>query len=383
VVIDQRDVLVVTDEVGGEAVVHLSGPDDDGVLTHALIDGRPSLWCDADGTAVTETYNRRPRHPGAMSVQTLLFDGVEPSDLDGLDDVATFTVAGEYDSDAALRADLDRFDAIVVLTREIDAELLDAAESLSLIAKRGVGVDNVDIEAATERGVLVCNTPGANARAVAEHALSLLLAVRHRVLAADRHTRAGGWNPASFETSELGGDVLGAYGAGNTGRTLARLADGIGMDVITYDPYVDADSLPAGASLVDSPAELFKRADTVSVHVPLTDETWGAVGAEELAALGLDGILINTARGGVVNEDALVSALETETIAGAGLDVYETEPPVKDHPLFEFDQVVVTPHVAGATVEANAEKYCMTAENIRRVSDGEVPETALNPGAVR
>ena len=318
-----------------------------------------------------------------MSVQVLLFDGVEPSDLEAIEDVATFTAASEYDSEVALRADIDRFDAVVVLNREIGAELLEAADSLSIVAKRGVGVDNVDIEAATEHGVLVCNTPGANARAVAEHALSLLLAVRHRVLLADRQTRAGDWNPERFETSELGGDVLGTFGAGNTGRTLARLAEGIGMDVLAYDPYVDADALPVGVSLVDSPATLFDRADAVSVHVPLTEETRGAVGAAELDALGPHGILLNTARGGVVDEDALVTALEDGTIAGAGLDVYESEPPAKDHPVFGFDEVVVTPHVAGATVEANAEKYRVTGENIRQVMAGEVPETALNPEAVR
>lgn len=378
-VVDQCDVLVVTDEVGGEAMAHLPGPDDrDGVLSHVPYNGGPPLWCDP-----AESYNRPAPDSIAMSVQVLLFDGVEPSDLEAIADVATFTVASEYDSETALRADVDRFDAVVVLTREIDAELLAAADSLSIVAKRGVGVDNVDIEAATERGVLVCNTPGANARAVAEHALSLLLAVRHRVLAADRHTRAGDWDSGRFETSELGGDILGMFGAGNTGRTLARFADCIGMDVLAYDPYVEADALPAGVSLVDSPASLFERADAVSVHVPLTEETEGAVGADELEALGAEGILLNTARGGVVDEDTLVSALEDGTIAGADLDVYETEPPAEDHSLFGLDEVVVTPHVAGATVEANAEKYRVTGSNIRQVVAGDVPETALNPEAVK
>lgn len=317
-----------------------------------------------------------------MTRTVLLLDEVEPPNLKAIEDVVTLVSSGEYDSEAAMRTDIERFDALVVLTYEVDEQLLEAADSLSLVAKRGVGVDNVDIPAATERGILVCNTPGANARAVAEHALSLLLAVRHRVLSADRHTREGGWDRERFETAELGGDVLGTFGAGNTGRTLARLADGIGMDVVTYDPYVDESALPEGAAMVDSPSELFERADAVSVHVPLTDETEGAVGADELAALGSDGILLNTARGAVVDEDALVAVLEAETIAGAGLDVYATEPPAEDHPVFGMDTVVVTPHVAGATVEANAEKYRVTGENIRQVMAGDVPATALNPEAV-
>jgi phosphoglycerate dehydrogenase-like enzyme len=311
----------------------------------------------------------------------LLLDEAEPPNLAAIEDVATLVSSGEYDSEAAMRADIDRFDAVVVLSHEIDEELLNG-DSLSLVAKRGVGVDNVDIPAATDRGILVCNTPGANARAVAEHALSLLTAVRHRVLSADRHTRGGGWDRERFETSELGGDVLGTLGAGNTGRTLASLADGIGMDVVTYDPYVDESVLPEGAAMVDSPDELFERSDAVSVHVPLTDETEGAVGADELRSLGSEGILLNTARGEIVDADALVAALEAETSAGAGLDAYATEPPAEDHPLFGMDNVVVTPHVAGATVEANAEKYRVTGESIRQVMAGEVPETALNPEAV-
>jgi phosphoglycerate dehydrogenase-like enzyme len=233
----------------------------------------------------------------------LLLDGIGPADLAAIDDIATLVSSGAYDLETALRADVGRFDAIVVTTSEIDADLVEAADSLSVIAKRGVGVDNVDVAAATERGVLVCNTPGANARAVAEHALALLLSVRHRVVLADRETRRGRWDRSRFETSELGGDVVGTLGAGNAGRAFARLADGIGTDVVTYDPYVDEAALPEAVTTVDTAAALFERADAASVHVPLTDETRHAVGPAELERLGPDGILINTARGGVVDED--------------------------------------------------------------------------------
>lgn len=316
---------------------------------------------------------------GAKSV--LLLDGVEPSDLPDLADEATLVPESHYDSRAELENDLSRFDAVVVLTSEIDETFLTAADSLSVVAKRGVGVDNVDVGAATERGVLVCNTPGANARAVAEHALGLLVAVRHRIALADRSTRAGEWDRDRFETSELGGDRLGLFGAGDTGQTLARLAEGIGMTVLAYDPYVDASALPDGAEMVSSPEALFDRADAVSVHVPLTDETRRAVGAGELDRLSPDGILVNTARGGVVDEDALVRAVESGAVAGAGLDVFQREPPAADHPLFDADTVVLTPHVAGATVEANAAKYDQTARNVSQVFAGTVPDTALNPAA--
>ncbi|WP_394324682.1 NAD(P)-dependent oxidoreductase [Halarchaeum acidiphilum] len=262
------------------------------------------------------------------------------------------------------------------------ADLLDAASSLSVVAKHGAGVDNIDIPAATRNGVLVANTPGANARSVAEHAVALLLAVKRRVPQAHDATRAGEWRRHDFRGHEQSGRTLGLLGAGNAGRDVARLLSGFDVSVCALDPYVDPAALPENVSLVDTVDALFEAADDVSVHAPLTDETRHAVGRDQLAALPGDGVVVNTARGGIVDEAALRAALDAGDLLGAGIDVYESEPPAADDPLLARDDVVLTQHNAGVTAEALRAMSREAAAVVRTVYEGGVPETALNADAL-
>ena len=301
-------------------------------------------------------------------------DDVGPRNLA---DVADCVWYDEYDGIEEMRADIDRFDAMIVRRFVVDRPLLDRATSLKIVAKHGAGLDNVDIEAATDRNVVVCNTPGVNAPSVAEHALALLLAVRKRLRVADADVRSGTWDRTKYASNELRGNTLGLFGCGAIGVDLAALARGIGMDVCYYDPYLAAEEAPQEAMRVESKAALFERADAVSVHAPLTDETHNAISTPELDALGPGGILVNTARGSIVDESALVEALDG-TLAGAGLDVFESEPLPPGHPLFDAENVLVSPHIAGATVEGLERMSRGAAANVRTVYEGRLPETTVN-----
>lgn len=295
-----------------------------------------------------------------------------------LDDFAEVTVTTEYEDEAALDDDIDRFDAIIVKSLSLPRERLERATNLKMVTQSGVGLDPVDIEAATDLGLLVCNVRGANTRAVAEHTLAMVLAIRKGLRVADADVRSGVWEKHGYLAPELEGDTLGVFGCGDIGSLVAQLAGGFGMHPVAYDPYKGPEDLPEGVEAVDTVSELFGVADVVCLHAPLTDETRGAVGEAELRALGEDGILVNTARGGLVDHDALVSALRSERIHGAGIDVFPEEPAPEDDPLLDLENVVVTPHSAGSTLKSVPAKDRGAAENVRTVYEGGVPETAVN-----
>ncbi|MDX1744857.1 MAG: hydroxyacid dehydrogenase, partial [Halobacteriales archaeon] len=278
----------------------------------------------------------------------------------------------------SLLDDIDRFEAIIVRVASIDAELIERATSLRVVSKHGVGLDNIDIDTASAHGVVVCNTPGANSRAVAEHALTLLLTVRKGVSRADRDVRNGEWARSRYIAPEVGGTTFGLFGVGDIGSLVSEFGRGLGMDMVGYDPYVPAEAFPDGVEKVADKEAFFDRVDHVTVHTPLTPETEGAVGRDELAAIGPDGIVVNTARGGIVDEEALLAALESGDIGGAGLDVRVDEPPAPEDPLLERDDVVFSPHVAGASADALREMSRRAAANVRTVFDGGLPETTVN-----
>jgi len=306
---------------------------------------------------------------------------IDPSGPESIADFATCTGMDEYDSVEAALDDIGRYDAVIVRVAELDADVIDRADRLEIIAKHGAGLDNVDIEAASGRGIVVCNTPGANSRSVAEHALSLLFALRRNHRAADKHVRNGGWDRGAYTGRELTGNTLGLFGFGAIARETSDLAHGIGQDVIMYDPYVPDDDVPTRVERVSTFRDLFARSDAVSVHAPLTPETKQVISTEELTALGERGVLINTARGPIVDEDALLEALETDTLGAAGLDTFEDEPPGEDHPLYDRDDVVLTPHVGGVTEEALARMSQRAAANIRTVYEGGFPPSTVNRDA--
>jgi len=307
----------------------------------------------------------------------LLPKQIDPSGPAAIDDFAECTSMAEYDSYEDALADIDRYDAVIVRVAPLDADVISRADRLTVIAKHGTGLDNVDMDAASERGIVVCNTPGANAQSVAEHAIALLFGLRRNLHVADRHVRAGGWDRGDFAGREFDNDTLGLYGFGDIASRAGSLAVAMGMDVIAYDPKKD-DAFPEGVERADAFVELFERADAVSVHVPLNKHTRRSISTAELGALGEHGVIVNTARGPVVDEDALIQALEAERIAGAALDTFENEPPGEDHPLYDRDDVLLTPHVGGVTTQALARMSQRAAANVRTVYEGGIPDTTRN-----
>src|SRR6056297_344112 len=314
--------------------------------------------------------------------QILLPTQIDPSGPSSIADFAECTGMDEYDSVDTALDDIAAYDAVVVRVAELDCDVIERAENLNVIAKHGSGLDNVDIEVASDHGIAVCNTPGVNSRSVAEHAIALQFGVQRNLAAADRHVRDGGWDRSAYTGHELLGDTLGLVGFGAIAQETATIAQGIGQDVVVYDPYVSADDVPAGIDQVDDLTELFARSDTVSIHVPLVDGTRHAVSTPQFEALGDGGVLINTSRGGIVDEAALFEALNDDLIAAAGLDNFEQEPPEADDPLLDRDDVLLTPHVGGVTYNALARMSRAAAANIRTVYEGELPESTVNREAL-
>lgn len=317
-----------------------------------------------------------------MEWEVLVPMEIDPVGPESIADFANCTSMAEYGSHETALADIDRYDAVIVRVATLDADVIRQADRLQVIAKHGSGLDNVDVTAASERDVVVCNTPGANARSVAEHATALLFGLARVLRTADRHVRDGGWNRSAYTGFELGGRTVGIYGFGAIGREMAGLWDGIGTDVLVYDPHKSAADFPAFVERADSLPELFAASTAISIHAPLTDETRHTVGLDELEALGADGLLINTARGAIVDESALLEALDTDLIAGAGLDTFREEPPDESHPLFSRDDVIVTPHSGGNSERALRQMSTRASANVRTIYDGGLPETTVNADAV-
>ena len=271
------------------------------------------------------------------------------------------------------------YHAVVVRSATtIDADVIAAAGRLQVIARAGIGVDNIDVAAATTRGILVCNAPQSNTVSAAEHTIALLLALARRIPAADQSLRGGAWERSSFQGVELHGRTLGVMGLGRVGTLVAQRCTAFGMKLLAYDPYVSSDrAAQLGAELVTSPRRLCELADIVTVHLPRTPDTVGIVSSAELAALGPEGILVNTARGGIVDEAALAQALTEGTLGGAALDVFASEP-TTDSPLFTLPNVVVTPHLGASTQQAQDKAGVMVAEAVELALRGEFVPSAVN-----
>lgn len=253
-----------------------------------------------------------------------------------------------------LAAVLREFDACIVRSQpKITAECLENPGRLRAIARAGVGVDNIDVPAATRRGVVVMNTPGGNSVSAAEHTIALLLALARRVPVADATIKAGGWDRNKFVGTQAAGKTLGVIGLGRIGREVARRAKGLDMDVIALDPFVTAaKAVELGYEVAGSLDELLPKVDFLTIHVPLSDETKSLIGARELGLMKKSARVLNVARGGIVDERALADALVAGTIAGAGVDVFSAEPITPDNPLLKAPNVVLTPHLGASTVEA-------------------------------
>lgn len=274
-------------------------------------------------------------------------------------------------------------DAVIVRSAtRLTRTSLAKATRLRVIGRAGVGVDNIDVEAATERGIAVLNAPSGNTVSAAELSFALLLSLARRVPAADRSMRNGEWDRKSFSGFELYGKTLGLIGAGRIGGEVARRARAFGMHVLAFDPYLSeerAQSLDIQRALLE---DVIEQADVLSLHVPLTESTEGLIGARELARMKASAVIVNAARGEVIDEDALVAALRSGAIAGAALDVFADEPLAADHPLRALSNVVLTPHLGAQTVEAQQNVALEISEAVRRaLVDGDMT-SALNAPAI-
>lgn len=268
--------------------------------------------------------------------------------------------------------------AILARVAKITPEVIRAAKHLRVIGKHGVGYDNISIPAATAQGVLVTNTPLANSTSVAEHALALLLAVSRRIGETGRDLAQGRIQAQKiYQGIELSGKVMGVIGLGSAGLRLARMSGhGLGMRVLGFDPYKSP--WPDGVEQCLELDPLLRQADFISIHVPLTTETRNLIGAAALTTMKPTAVLVNTARGGIVDEAAVVEAVKAGRLAGAGLDVVVDEPLKPDHPLNGVPNIILTPHVAGVTEEAMMRMAQDCAEDILRVLKGERPKYPVN-----
>jgi D-3-phosphoglycerate dehydrogenase len=279
---------------------------------------------------------------------------------------------------AALLPALAGVDAVIVRSAtRIDAEALAKAPNLRVVARAGVGLDNVDVEAATKAGVMVVNAPSSNTVSAAEHAVGLLLAVARNVPQAMASLKAGEWQRSRFTGAELYGKVAGILGLGRIGELVAQRLAAFCMQVIAYDPYVPtARAAQLGVRLVGL-EDLLAEADFISVHLPKTAETSGLIGERELRLVKPGVLIVNAARGGIVDENALALALKDGRVGGAGIDVFATEPPA-DSPLLAFPNVVVTPHLGASTYEAQEKAGTQVARSVRLALSGEFVPDAVN-----
>jgi D-3-phosphoglycerate dehydrogenase / 2-oxoglutarate reductase len=307
----------------------------------------------------------------------LIADTLDPSGLALLEESGAEVRQVQPDERPRLAEILPEYDALVVRSStRVTAELLAAGERLKVVGRAGIGVDNVDVAAATERGVLVVNAPTANLISATEHTFALLLAVARRLPEADASTKGGGWN-RKLVGVELHGKTLGVVGFGRIGQRVAERARGFEMGVAAYDPFLD----PAAARKLDVELlgldELLARADVVTLHTPFTDQTRNLLNRERIASMKPGAILVNCARGGLVDEEALLEALDAGRLWGAGLDVFAEEPP-KDLRLARHPRVVATPHLGAQTREAQERISTETAQMVLAALAGSLAVSAVN-----
>ncbi len=314
----------------------------------------------------------------AQRSRVVVCDPLDPEGLELLEQHADVDVKTDLSQGELIDA-IGDFNAMIVRSgTQVTANVIEAGRKLRVIGRAGVGIDNIDVEAATRRGIIVVNAPTANTIAAAEQAITLMLALARQVPQADESLRHGRWERKKFVGVEVRGKVLGIVGLGRIGTEVAKRAHGLEMKIVAYDPYVSAERAARyDVQLMDLPS-LLGTADFVTLHLPLTADTENLINDETLALMKPTARLINCARGGLVDEEALFRALDAERIAGAALDVFSQEPPPADHPLLDNPRVIATPHLGGSTEEAQAGVARDIAEQIVAVLEGRLPKHALN-----
>jgi glyoxylate reductase len=268
------------------------------------------------------------------------------------------------------------------ITEKVDAQVLEAGKKLKIVASMSVGFDHIDLETATRRGILATHTPGVLTEAVADETFGLMLAVARRLVEADGYVREGSWklkwSPMLLVGRDVYGKTLGIYGLGRIGIAVAKRAKGFGMRIIYYDAFRNEEAEKSLGIEFKSKEDVIRESDYLSVHVPLLPETKNSIGPKEFTMMKRTAFLINTARGGVVDEKALVEALRAETIAGAALDVFEKEPVDMDNPLLKMKNVVVAPHLASGSIESRTAMAVLAAQNMVAGLTGQVPPNLIN-----
>lgn len=292
-------------------------------------------------------------------------------------------LVAERGDEAELRALAPRADAIMTNWRQVPASVLDAAPACVTVARYGIGLDNIDVDRATALGMIVTNVPDFCVEEVADHTVSLLLACARRLFPQVRSTRAGAWDRAAGGTpTRIRGQVLGLVGYGRLARGVAARAQAVGLEVLAYTPRLRPGPMPDGATATNDLDELLQTSDYVSLHVPSTPQTRHLIDERALRRMKPSAFLINTARGVVVDEDALARAIAGQWIAGAALDVLQDEPPPPDHPLLRMDNVLVTPHAAFYSDVSIPDLQERTAANVAAVLSGRRPDHVVNPAVL-
>ena len=320
-----------------------------------------------------------------MKKKILIVQPIHESGVRVFDDRFDVHVASDP-SAATVIKEIKGVEGVVVRMAPFTREIIEAADSLKVIGRHGVGVDTIDVKAATERGIVVTNTPEANALSVAEHTITAIGALAKRVVAYDRAIRTGGWEIRnSYRAIDLDGKTLGLVGIGRIGTLVARkAASAFNMKVIAFDPYVTPEKArEMGITLVPTSEDVFKQADVVSMHTPLTPETRRFVNATRLGLMKPSAFLLNLSRGEVVDEKALYTALKTGVIAGAAIDVYDPEPPRDDNPLYELENIILSPHSAALTQECVIRMAVGAAEGVVDVLTGKTPQFVVNPEVLK
>lgn len=308
-----------------------------------------------------------PQDITAAGKEWLISKGYEVTVLKNSSAEAILEVIGDYD-------------AVLARTAEYPRKILEAGKKLKVIARYGAGVDNIDCKAATELGIQVCNAPVANSNSVAEHTITLLLACAKNLLVQDRETRNGNYESRNQRKGmEVRGKTLGLIGCGHIGQLVAKKAYfGLDMQVIGYDAYLKQEQIPEYIHMEQEAEDVLAKADFVSLHIPATPETKDFINAGRLRKMKSSAVLLNCARGGVVNEKDLYVALIEKKLAGAGLDVFKKEPPDKENPLFSLENVIVSPHNAALTCEAMDKMGLHAAQGIDEVLQRKKPTWPVN-----
>lgn len=315
-----------------------------------------------------------------MKKKILISDKLAQEGINILKEGDVFDVDCQYDlTPQRLKEVIGQYDALIVRSgTQVTEEIINAATRLKIIGRAGVGLDNVDLQAATKKGIIAMNTPGGNTTSTAEHAFSLMMALARNIPQGHVSTKSGKWERSKFQGVELYGKTLGVIGLGRIGSTVAKFAQAFGMNIKAYDPFLSAEMAAKRGIVVTTLEDLIKHADFITIHVPKTDETKGMIAEKEIEMMKKSVRLINCARGGIIDEQALAKALETKRIAGAALDVFDEEPVNTDSPLLKFDQCVVTPHLGASTAEAQVNVAIEVALAVRDALLGNGIRNAAN-----